>query len=380
MSFPGSKYARRLRQGTAVAVMALTALGALSAFETPHASSASTRLSHVNAPAPTFSVGLGTCTFVDPSRPVIDFATKPYTFLSTSRTLVTEIRYPTSYVSGAPSEQRGAVPLASTTGYPTIVFAHGYDVTPDIFAPLLDAWVRAGFVVVAPLFPDEKTSEVAAQHGANTESDLVNEPADLAFVTQAVVRASNGTSSNCPIVQGLVNASELALAGHSDGATAVAMLAFDHGLDPQGVNFASLRTGLHFNAVAVFSGAEDLSQSYAAEASHPNFLIVHSRDDQCNPLGNDVTLYNSIHQPNKWFLELQRAHHLPPFDGTDRAAFRVVAATTVRFFRESLQGFAPTTSLVAYASQNPAEARMYTGALGPTFERAPKLKTVCSRT
>ena len=260
-----------------------------------------------------------------------------------------------------------------------IVFAHGYDVTPDIFAPLLDAWVRAGFVVVAPLFPDEKSSEVAAQHGANTEGDLVNEPADLAFVTQALVNDSSDGSSNCPVMHGLVNASELALAGHSDGATAVAMLAFDHGLDPQGVNYAALRTGLHFNAVAVFSGAEDRSQSYAAEASHPNLLVVHSRDDQCNPLGNDVTLYNAIHQPNKWFLELQRAHHLPPFDGTDRAAFRVVASTTVSFFRESLQTVAPATTLASYASQNPAVARMYSGTLGLTFERAPKLTAVCSR-
>lgn len=332
---------------------------------------------HAASSPPTMSVGLETCTFVDHSRGVINFDTKPLSLLSSSRTLPTEIRYPTTDVANAPSEQPGAVPLASSTGYPMIIFAHGYDVTPDTFAPLLDAWVRAGFVVVAPLFPDEKASEVAAQHGANTEGDIVNEPADLAFVTRAVLQASSGVSSNCPIVRGLINPTELALAGHSDGATAVAMLAFDHGLDPQGVNFASLRSGLHFHAVAIFSGAEDTLQSYAAEASHPNVLVVHSRVDQCNPLHNDVTLYDAIHQPNKWFLELQRAHHLPPFDGSDPSAFHVVAATTVRFFRESLQAFTPTTSLVTYASQTPAVARMYAGALGSSFERAPKLKAVC---
>lgn len=364
---------RRCHREVLRTVVALVlAGGMLAALPVAHATSA-----YAASSLPAVSVGLETCTFVDHSRGVLNFGTKPYSLLSSSRTLPTEIRYPTKYVANAPGEQPGALPLASSTGYPMIVFAHGYDVTPDIFAPLLDAWVRSGFVVVAPLFPDEKTSAVAAQHGANTEGDLVNEPADLAFVTRAVLQASSSATSNCPIVRGLVNASELALAGHSDGATAVAMLAFDHGLDPQGVNFASLRSGLHFHAVAIFSGAEDTSQSYATEASHPNVLVVHSRVDQCNPLRNDVTLYDAIHQPNKWFLELQRAHHLPPFDGSDPSAFHVVAATTVRFFRESLQAFATTSSLVTYASQDPAVAHMYTGALGSAFERAPKLKAVC---
>lgn len=357
------------------AVLVLAAPGLLASSARANATSAP----RASSPEPGVAVGLKTCTFVDHSRSVMNFTTTPASLLSSSRTLVTEIRYPATYVTGAPSEQRGATPLASPSGYPMIVFAHGYDVTPDIFAPLLDAWVRAGFVVASPLFPDEKQSEVSAQHGANTEEDLVNEPADLAFVTRALLLASNNTPSNCPVMRGLVSASELALAGHSDGATAVAMLAFDHGLDPQGVNFATLRTGLHFSAVAIFTGAENRAQSYAAEASHPNLLVVHSRMDQCNPLSNDVTLYDTIHQPNKWFLELQHAHHLPPFDGTDPVAFHVVAATTVRFFRESLQGFYPTTNLVTYASRAPAVARMYKGALGPTFEPAPKLKPVCSR-
>ena len=114
-----------------------------------------------------------------------------------------------------------------------IVFAHGYDVTPDTYAPLLDAWARAGFVVVAPFFPDEKASAVAAQHEANTEGDLANEPADLVFVTSQVLAASAQRRPGCPILHGLIRPSQVALAGHSDGGDAVAMLAFDHGKDPK---------------------------------------------------------------------------------------------------------------------------------------------------
>jgi len=46
--------------------------------------------------------------------------------------------------------------------------------------------------------------------------------------------------------------------------------------------------------------------------------VVQSLADQCNPMRFGVQLYDGIHQSNKWFLELQTAHHLPPFDGVDR--------------------------------------------------------------
>lgn len=326
---------------------------------------------------PLFAVGLARCTFVDHTRPVINYSTTPFSVLSTSRTLVTEIRYPTQLVAGGPNELVGAPPVERSGGYPMIVFAHGYDVTPDTYAALLDSWARAGFVVVAPLFPDEELSEVAAQHGANTEGDLVNEPADLAFVTKAVLQASTSEPAACPIVNGLVQASEIALAGHSDGATAVGMLAYDHGNDPQGINYASLRREVNYRAVVILSGDEDTAQSYATEASRPALLVVHSLTDQCNPIRNGVKLYDDIHQPNKWFLELRTAHHLPPFDGADASAFRAVAATSIRFLQMSLQGVTPSTSLFAFGNEQPSIARMYSNGLGPTLNNAPRLVQSC---
>jgi len=327
--------------------------------------------------APLFGVGITRCTFVDHSRSVLNYATTPYRVSSSSRVLVTEIRYPTQFRAGGPTESVGAAPVPHSGGYPMVVFAHGYDVTPDTYAALLDAWVRAGFIVVAPIFPDESASAVAAQHGANTENDLINEPGDLAFVTSAVLRASTTETSNCPVAFGLVDHSEIALAGHSDGAEAVGMLAYDHGLDPQGVNYASLRTGIDYRAVIILSGAEDTYQSYAAEASRPDLLVVQSRADQCNPMGHGLLLYDAIHQPNKWFLELLTAHHLPPFDDTDAAAYGVVSATTVRFLQISLEGVTPSSSLTALGNQRPTIARMYVGANGPSMKNVAPVKQSC---
>ena len=327
--------------------------------------------------APLFGVGITRCTFVDHSRSVLNYATTPYRVSSSSRVLVTEIRYPTQFLAEGPTESVGAAPVRHSGGYPMVVFAHGYDVTPDTYAALLDAWVRAGFIVVAPIFPDESAPAVAAQHGANTENDLVNEPGDLAFVTSAVLRASATATSNCPVAFGLVDHSEIALAGHSDGAEAVGMLAYDHGLDPQGVNYASLRTGIDYRAVIILSGAEDTYQSYAAEASRPDLLVVQSRADQCNPMSHGLLLYDAIHQPNKWFLELLTAHHLPPFDDTDAAAYGVVSATTVRFLQISLEGVTPSSSLTALGNQRPAIARMYFGANGPSMKNVAPVKESC---
>jgi poly(3-hydroxybutyrate) depolymerase len=258
-----------------------------------------------------------------------------------------------------------------------VVFAHGYDSTPDRYAALLDAWVRSGFVVVAPIFPDENAAEVVAQHGTNTEGDLANEPGDITFVTKSVLDASLGESTGCHIVNGLVDSSEVALAGHSDGAEAVGMLAYDHGDDPQGVNYASLRSHLSYKAVIILSGAEDTSQSYATEASRPDLLVVQSLADQCNPMRFGVQLYDGIHQSNKWFLELQTAHHLPPFDGVDRSAFGVVTTTTIAFLRMSLEGVSPSIGLAALGSRRPSIARMFFGSPGPSMKNVVPVSESC---
>jgi alpha-beta hydrolase superfamily lysophospholipase len=329
------------------------------------------------ASSPLFGVGVARCTFVDHTRGVLNYSTAPTSILSNDRKLVTEIRYPTQFVAGEPYQVNGAKPAARSGGYPMIVFAHGYDVTPETYAPLLNAWVRAGFVVAAPFFPDENKFAVAAQHGANTEDDLRNEPADLTFVTRSILHASANLVNGCRVADGLVDPSELGLAGHSDGATVVGLLTLARGDDPQGVSYASLRAGLDYRAIVIMSGQEDDTESYATAASDPALLVIQSAADQCNPIHNAVKLYGDADQSNKWFLELHSAHHLPPFDGADVPAFRVVATTSTRFFRINLAGVTPSIGLVAYGNQNPPVAEMFQGEPGPNLNNAPTLPESC---
>jgi hypothetical protein len=138
-----------------------------------------------------------------------------------------------------------------------------------------------------------------------------------------------------------------------------------------------LRAGISYRAVIILSGAEDTTQSYATEASRPDLLVVQSLVDQCNPFRDGVHLYDSIHQSNKWFLELQTAHHLPPFDGVDKSAFSVASATTIRFLQMSLEGLTPSSSFLALGNQRPAIARMFGSVTGPLLTNAPKVKESC---
>jgi dienelactone hydrolase len=325
-------------------------------------------------------VGIVRCTFIDSTRSVFDYATTPPSVRSSHRTLLTEIRYPISAVTGGPNETPGAAPLARGGGYPVIVFAHGYDVSPDTYAALLDDWARAGFVVVAPFFPDEKFSAVTAQNGADTEGDLANEPGDVAFVTRQVLQSSNHASPSCPVLHGLVNPSHIALAGQSDGANAVATLAYNQGLDPQGVSYASLDSGLNIQAILILSGQEAPAQTYAAPAGSPPLLMVQSVQDQCNSIRSAVTLYRDVHRDNKWFLELQTAHHLPPYDGIDKPAFRVVVGTTVHFLATTLQVAKLSMSLLNYGNRTPTVAQMFNNQAGPSLTNLPPFTGVCGLT
>ena len=64
------------------------------------------------------------------------------------RELVTYVRYPAVGAPGA-VDLAGA-PAASANGpFPLVVFAHGFAVTPALYAHLLQSWARAGYVVAA---------------------------------------------------------------------------------------------------------------------------------------------------------------------------------------------------------------------------------------
>ncbi len=280
-------------------------------------------------------VGLVNCTFIDTSRSTKNWKTRVST---PGRRLVTQVRYPTTNGNSA-SETLRAHPAYRRGPFPLVVFAPGFKVYPVEYRALLDAWVRAGYVVAAPIFPDTNPAAVAVQ-GNIAESDLVNQPADVAFVTRRLESAARGQSPNCAFVKGLMSTGPIILAGQSDGGDTVATLAYEHAS-------AGLLAGLQVRGVAVLSGAEidTTPGAYGATPSSPPMLFTQSRNDACNTPEDAAQLYNAVNQNDKWFLDLTAKTHIGPYNGRNPESFEVVVKATEAFFRAEIAGVSPTAFL-----------------------------------
>jgi pimeloyl-ACP methyl ester carboxylesterase len=145
------------------------------------------------APLPPFKIQDETLTLLDPSRATPARGSVPG---HTGRDLVTIVRRPV----GLP----GPLPL--------VVFAHGWNSNPLVYESLLDAWAEAGYIVAAPTFPDS-----ANTLPGSPVSDYPEQAQDMSFVISSLRGG----------LAGPVDMSRIAVAGHSDGGTDVALMALN---------------------------------------------------------------------------------------------------------------------------------------------------------
>jgi dienelactone hydrolase len=280
---------------------------------TSHTTAATT-----TSPAPTASrppIGLRVLRFVDHRRVAVfrDGIRRP-------RALVTYVRYPRS---GGPP-------------FPLIVFGHGFALLPGVYAKLLDAWARAGYVVAAPVFPVE--NERAP--GGPDETDLVNQPGDMSFVISRLLAAN--ADSNSPL-HGLIDPARIAVAGHSDGAETAFAVAYErHYLDRR------------VRAAVVLSGAELPPETLSQRHPSPPLLAVQGTADPINPPRATFALFHAAARP-KYLLQLLGASHLPPYT-TDGRQLGLVERVTIAFLDHYLQGGSLRNLLAA--SQAPGLARL----------------------
>ena len=135
----------------------------------------STRTS-TTVPAPPVESGLGppytvrpeAITLNDPSRVTPARGSVP---AAPGRLLVTDLYVPTG----------AAGPL------PLVVFAHGWNSDPAVYAPLLQQWAEAGFLVAAPVFPDSTDL-----YAGTPVSDYADQALDISFVITSLLRGSAG--------------------------------------------------------------------------------------------------------------------------------------------------------------------------------------------
>lgn len=258
-----------------------------------------------------FAVGIDTMTFTEPGK----FITRGG--VTQPRSLVTYIRYP---ASGSPAavDVPGAAPAKASGPYPLVVFGPGYDLYPSAYSDLLQSWARAGYVVAAPVFP--LTNPGAP--GGPYEADIVNQPADVTFlIGQLLAQSANPQSP----LYGLIQPSEIAVAGHSDGGDTAMAVAYDTCCRDTAVK-----------AAMILSGAE-LNMGYGSyyPPGSPPLLAVQGTADTINAPTFTYQLYDQAPAP-KYLVQLLGAGHLGPYTRPG-PYLSVVETVTVDFLNRYLK-------------------------------------------
>jgi len=253
-----------------------------------------------------YAVGLSVLRLVDASRTIEmpNGTTEP-------RTLVTDVRYP-AVGNPARTDVSGAAPARAGGPFPLVVFGHGFDVMPSLYARLLQSWAQAGYVVAAPVFPLEN----ADAPGGPDEADLTNQPADMRFVISRMIALSHARSG--PLA-GLIDPTRIAVAGQSDGGdTALAVADDPRYRDP--------RVG----AVIVLSGAEIPGiGEFAFPRDSPPLLATQGTADTVNPPSATSAFFDVAPRP-KYLLRLLGAGHLPPYSD-EEPQLGIVQRVTIAF-------------------------------------------------
>lgn len=229
------------------------------------------------------------------------------------RKLLTVVRYPLAdSPPGTRKPARGPLPL--------IVFGPGFQQCDGPYTGLLKAWASAGYVVAAVNFPE---SDCLVRSSA-TESDMVNQPADMSYV---ITKMKELSAAPHGLFAGALNPREIAVSGQSDGGDTVAAL---------GANTCC--TDHRVRAVAVLSGAQwpQMPGKFFSTRPAP-MLFVQGSADTVNVPGCSAAMYRADRAHQRFYLNLLGANHLVPYWGVNPYE-RIVARVSIAFFNRFLLG------------------------------------------
>lgn len=207
-----------------------------------------------------------------------------------------------------------------TGPFPLVVFVHGYDKGPLDYQRFCSTLASAGYVVAAPSFPEEDL----ARGFPLDESHIADEATDVTFVITALTKVGGAIR---------VEASRVAVVGHSDGADVALLVGY-------GPGSADPRVG------AVVADAPD-PMSAQPIASHVPLLLVQGTADSVVPYSDSQTVYGQVDAP-VLYVSLIGADHLPPIAGGTPWT-PVLDSAVAQFLNGSVAGSGPTGGTLAAA-------------------------------
>ena len=188
------------------------------------------------------------------TRPVVSIA--PITVPSTGRGIDLQVRLSAPIIGDA---------------LPVIIFSHGNGQSLHAYGPLADHWASHGFVVIQPTHLDSRMLRLASDDPRRPQFWRFREE-DMA----AILDGLDHIESEAQIMQGRLDRSRIAVAGHSwGGQTASTLLGATHPDPDDGsvVNRKDTRIKAGVLLAAPGKGGDDLSE-FAARVlpfMHPDF-------------------------------------------------------------------------------------------------------------
>lgn len=219
-------------------------------------------------------------------------------------------------------------PIGASGPRPLLVFAHGWNSDPGVYASLLNAWAAAGFIVAAPVLPDSTDL-----YAGSPVSNYADQALDISFVITSLLH-----DEALP-----VDPTRIAVAGHSDGGTDVALLT----LDPA---YADPRV----RAYVCLSGEMPTGVApYAVGASHAALLVAVGSADQYGLYPRSTQVFQAARADGEAMLVEPGGDHLGSFLGATPAAAAMRDAVT-QFLELALEPQTPTSAAIDAALGVPA--------------------------
>jgi dienelactone hydrolase len=266
-----------------------------------------------SAPAPSTTTPPGTLTPIPVDRTYL-VETDTRTFVDTTRATSANGDAP-----GAPDRTLVTsfwFPDAPGT-FPLVVFAHGYAVTPEFYAPMLERWAAAGYVVAAPEYPILSGSAGGASH-VDYEKTFV----DTSFVITETVALGDDDPLGARVAT-----DRIAVTGHSDGE----VIAF-------GIGFLECCRDPRVRSVIAMAGnLENANNPHVRDTGTP-ILHVMETGDEYDPYGASIAWDRENLTAPRWMLTLEGATHVPPYQTAGDPHFELLVGVVVDFLDGTLKG------------------------------------------
>lgn len=268
-----------------------------------------------------------------PAPPVMSGSSPPYAVRTASVRLFDPSRMTPARGSVPAAPGRLLVtdlfePVGAAGPRPLVVFAHGWNSNPGVYASLLEEWAAAGFLVAAPVFPDSTDL-----YPGSPVSDYADQALDVSFVITSLLHDNALT----------IDPTRIAVAGHSDGGTDVALMA----LDPA---FADARV----RAFICMSGEMPSGVvPYTIGTTKAALLVAVGSADQYGLYLRSTQVFEAAQAPAKAMLVEPGGDHLGSFLGTTPAAAAMREAET-EFLELALEPQTPTVAAIDGALAVPA--------------------------